>query len=898
VVAETAFVRNAPLPGWAQPLALPPPQARDMQPPVLVRLADTQLWAGDTPAYLVNRAEQVNDAAALGQIGQVALHFNPHYQRLLLHRVAIVRDGQVMEHTSDVPVRFLQREAGLEQGVVSGVTTASMVLPDVRRGDTLHLVYTVEGENPIFAGRYAGWAGWDQSHPVVLRHVSLTTPLQRPIRWQWLGDRPGERPQPVESVHGTHRRLSFEGRQLPGVPFEPCLPRDAHPLRWLQFSEFASWAEVAAWARKLFPADAALPQALGPVMQRLRTQPTREEQVSQALQWVQAEIRYYSVSLGESSHKPHSPAEVVAQRYGDCKDKSFLLARMLQTLGIDAHPALVAAQTRQAPLKLLPSPEAFDHVIVQVRLNGRDFYLDPTRLGQSGPLEHMGQGMEDAAVLVVAPGVTHLARVHSPNRAQLFANELHERYAVPEFGAPALLESEQHWFGLGAESLRAMLSRMDADQLAHWALGRYDRRHPGITLDGTPRVVHDAQLNRLSVIARYQVPRPAHECGGEWSLRFFATNLQGAFVIPETLTRQLPLAMPSFPGRMQYVVEVQWPESVSQVAPAHTERLDTAHFSLQVTRSLRGPMARETVMLQPLVAAVPAAELPQLMEDMRRIDELVQGRFTVQAADAGHRADTVAASLQQRLASQLRAQAQRSGRAIERGHLHGDDLAQAHCLRAEALSELGDGDAALHDAQAAVRLAPALARAWACRGKAHWALGRFDEADADFSRALQLDGEPCASYLHRGQARFYQGRFERAADDFGRAASQAAEQAQRLHALVWQGWALKRLGRHLPASLQAAATEGAHAAWPRPALALLAGTLSAEQLLAEAASAQGDARTLALVEAWFTLGQHHLAHGQSHQARDAFEKTREAGVMRYAEHAAAGFELQRLGAPR
>jgi hypothetical protein len=34
------------------------------------------------------------------------------------------------------------------------------------------------------------------------------------------------------------------------------------------------------------------------------------------------------------------------------------------------------------------------------------------------------------------------------------------------------------------------------------------------------------------------------------------------------------------------------------------------------------------------------------------------------------------------------------------------------------------------------------------------------------------------------------------------------------------------------------------------------------------------------------------------QARDAFEKTREAGITRYAEHAAAGFELQRLRSAR
>ncbi len=895
VVAESAFLRGAPLPHWAHPLPLPAEPAGP-HPAVLVRLADTQLWAGSTPAYLVNRAERVDDPGALSQIGQVALHYNPKYQRLLLHRVAIVRGAEVLDHTADAPVRFLQREAGLEQGVVSGVVTASMVLPDVRVGDTLHLTYTIEGENPIFAGHYAGWSGWDQGNPVALRHVSLTAPVDRRIRWQWLGDRPGPRPEPRQSVRDGLRRLSFEGRNLPGVPFEPYLPRDAHPLAWIQFTEFGSWAEVARWATSLFPMDAPLPPELEPVMRQLRALPTPEEQVSQALQWVQREIRYYSVSLGESSHRPHSPAEVVAQRYGDCKDKSLLLARMLQVLGIEAHPTLVAAQTRQGPLKLLPSPEAFDHVIVQVRLNGRDHYLDATRLGQSGPLEHMGQGLEDAAVLVVAPGTTHLARVQSPNRAQLFANELHERYAVPRFGAPAELVSEQHWYGLGAESLRAMLARMDAGQLSQWALGRYDRRHPGITLLEPPQVRHDAGLNRLSVIARYQVPKPVGEGDGDWVLRFFPSNLQGAFVIPESLSRTLPLAVPSFPGRMQYLVEVQWPDSVSIVAEPETERLDTPHFSLQVTRSFRGPVARESVLLQPTVAAVPAAELPMLVDDMRRIDERVQGRFTVARDDLRDAAPASVASLEQRLAQQLRAQAERSARAIARGHLQGEDLALAQCLRAEALAELGEGDEALQAAESAVQEAPSLARAWSCRGRARWARAEFKPAAEDFGRALQLDGDPYRNYLGRGQARFYDGHFEQAAKDFGSAVTQAADEPQRLQAMVWQGWALRRGGRALPEALRQAAAQDQ--AWPRPALGLLAGTLSADDLLAAAGRAEGDARALALVEAWFALGQHHLAQGEDEQARAAFRSARETGVTRYAEHAAAGFELQRLSALR
>ena len=899
MVSDTAFVRGGPLPHWARPEPLPsevPAQAG--RPPVVMRLADTQLWAGGTPSYMVNRAEQVNDAGALSQIGQVSVQFNPKFQRLSLHRVSIVRDANVIDHTGSAEVRFLQRESGLEQGVVSGMVTATMVLPDVRVGDTLHLIHTVEGENPVFAGRYAGWAGWDQGHPVTLRHVTLAAPQHMRIHWRWIGDRPGPLPSPTEWVDQGIRRLHFEGAALAAVPFEPYLPRDAYPLRWLQFSEFDSWADVAQWARKLFPADAPLPPVLDPLMQRLRTLPTREEQVAQALQWVQAEIRYHSILLGESSHKPHSPAEVVAQRFGDCKDKSFLLARMLQALGIEAHPALVSAQTRQGPLKLLPSPEAFDHVIVQVRLNGRDHYLDPTRLGQSGPLEHMGQGLEDAMVLVVAPGTTHLAHVQSPNRAQLFANELRERYTLSRFGEPAVLDSEQNWHGLGAESLRGMLSRMDAQQLAQWALGRYDRRHPGLQLDGAPRVVNDAKLNRLSVLARYRVPRPASESDEGWVLRFFPSNLQGAFAIPESLSRTLPLAVPSYPGRMHYMVEVQWPDSVSIVDEPGTERLDTPHFNLQVTRSFRGNLARETVLLQPSVPSVPAAELPQLVEDMHRIDRLVQGHFAVQRqlVHEGTAAPS-ALGLQQRLAGQLRAQAERSGRAIARGHLQGEDLADAYCLRAEALAEMGDSEASLDDAQSAVMLAPAMARAWSCRGKVMWSLGRFSQAAADFGRALQLDGDAYAAYLQRGQARFYEGRFEPAADDFGRAVGLAADEPQRGHALMWQGWVLKRLGRSLPAMLQSAA-EQPQAAWPHPTLALLAGTLSAEQLLAEARKADGDARELALVEAWFALGQHHLVNGRAQQARDAFEKTREAGVTRYAEHAAAGFELQRLKSSR
>jgi len=90
--------------------------------------------------------------------------------------------------------------------------------------------------------------------------------------------------------------------------------------------------------------------------------------------------------------------------------------------------------------------------------------------------------------------------------------------------------------------------------------------------------------------------------------------------------------------------------------------------------------------------------------------------------------------------------------------------------------------------------------------------------------------------------------------------------------------------------------EALHHAAPHPALALLAGLLSVDDVLAELQLSRGDLRDFGLVEGWFYIGQHHLARARPVQAREAFEKVLEKGVTMVVEHIAAGFELQRLGA--
>ena len=224
-------------------------------------------------------------------------------------------------------------------------------------------------------------------------------------------------------------------------------------------------------------------------------------------------------------------------------------------------------------------------------------------------------------------------------------------------------------------------------------------------------------------------------------------------------------------------------------------------------------------------------------------------------------------------------------------------LFRSLCARAEALSELGRLPEGVQDAQAAVRAAPALARAWQCRGNLDWANRDFAQADADFGKALTLGQNPYEAYVRRGQARFYEGRLEQAADDFAKAAADRILAGDKPHALLWQAWTLQRLGRPLPAELQAVAAKGVTVppgAWPLPALAMFTGQLAPEQVLLQVEARQGDDRELALAEAWFYVGQYHLLRGAADKAREAFEKARAQGITIYVEHVAAGFELQRL----
>ena len=84
------------------------------------------------------------------------------------------------------------------------------------------------------------------------------------------------------------------------------------------------------------------------------------------MDYLDREVRYTGIEFGEAAIVPHDPAETLAKKYGDCKDKATLLVAMLRAAGIPANVALLSVESRIDVPADLPGMGMFDHAIVYV----------------------------------------------------------------------------------------------------------------------------------------------------------------------------------------------------------------------------------------------------------------------------------------------------------------------------------------------------------------------------------------------------------------------------------------------------------------------------------------------------------------------------------------------------
>lgn len=94
--------------------------------------------------------------------------------------------------------------------------------------------------------------------------------------------------------------------------------------------------------------------------------------------WVQKNIKYVAFEEGKGGFVPRPAGKIVANRYGDCKDKANLLVTMMTRAGIPCYYTWIGSRNKPYTYSEMPSPHSDDHMIAAIRYKGKWTFMDAT----------------------------------------------------------------------------------------------------------------------------------------------------------------------------------------------------------------------------------------------------------------------------------------------------------------------------------------------------------------------------------------------------------------------------------------------------------------------------------------------------------------------------------------
>lgn len=507
----------------------------------------------DQQVVYIDRVYEPVSPELVQEAAKFNVSFNPLYQTLTLHRVEVRRDGQWSNRLDAAKVSLARRESDFEQNMSDGMVTALLVLDDVRVHDLVRLTYSVKGSNPILAGDLADdfVLGWGD--PILARHGLVVFPPATPlvVRAHGTDVRPSEKKLP------DRIEWSFSAEGIGAIRNLGLYPNWFSPYPHLEVAPKRSWGDVVQWALPLYPPDVTLPADLEARLKQWQALGDPYQQAGAALRAVQEDVRYFGVEMGDNSHQPHAPSETWGRRYGDCKDKAYLLTVLLRRLGLQAEPALVSTSDGRAIADGLPAASVFNHVIVRWRLGAETFWLDATLTQQRGDLRQIDL-YDYGMALPILPGSQALVEVKAPSAIK---NELSvvERF-VPRADGKADLYVQTNYRGDRAESVRRRLRRERFDQMTRGFADYYRKRYGDLSVASAPTSKEDEVANTVALTEHYLLDDPwGKSSGNSRLLPTYAQAMAADLRLPDSMSRVEPMAL-SGPVDVRHEIRIDLPE--------------------------------------------------------------------------------------------------------------------------------------------------------------------------------------------------------------------------------------------------------------------------------------------------------------------------------------------------
>jgi hypothetical protein len=514
----------------------------------------------------------------------VEIDFYPSFESLDLHFVRVWRGGRSIDRIVRENITELRRETGLETGMMDGAVTLHLIIDDIRPGDIVEYAFTVKGTNPIFKGSFFDmqWLAW--TAPIQKLSIRLTTPWDFYLRYRTLLI---DIPVRESLANNDMKEFKILREMIPTVIPEEDIPVWYTPVPSVQFSSDETWSDVVEWGRPLYKIPPKKSRLLEQEIDRIAAiSQDPAERADAALTFVQDEVRYLGIEIGESTHLPSDPSKVMERRFGDCKDKALLLVTILSCLGIEAYPALVNLDLLEYVDQMLPSAAAFNHVIVAIKLKEKLFFVDPTQRSSPGSLLTLIPP-DYGKVLILKEGENALSTL--PRRTVSapikLINERFDLSGGPR--KPVDLIVTSIYLDEEADILRALIEQQSLRDLEDAFKKAFQTDYP--KLESASPISIDAALdkNQITVTEKYRIR-------DFWSARdlktfegrIFPRELHDLIATPQDRDRKMPLAV-DYPIFIEQTTDVVLPSNVlvQQTAIEKSDDAFSYHYNVRRQKS-------------------------------------------------------------------------------------------------------------------------------------------------------------------------------------------------------------------------------------------------------------------------------------------------------------------------
>ncbi|WP_285008231.1 DUF3857 domain-containing protein [Pedobacter faecalis] len=476
------------------------PASKDISDGYFLSFVENQNHAELHEEYSRVIREIVSDAGV--QYGsQISVEYDPSFQKLIFHKVILWRGGKAFDKLNKANFKVLQTEKELSRFIYSGTYDAFFLIEDVRKGDRIEFAYTLKGTNPIYGKKYANTLYFEGGSSIGHLYTNIIFSNKRAIKLKDFGNKtPGRVSQKAgmriyeweSTLTKTHRTVDYE-------------PSWYNPISRTAVSEYKNWSEVVEWGLNVSHYPESNSILLKTKVKDLSdlAGDDKKKYITLATRFVQDEIRYMGIETGIYSHKPNPPEKILTQRYGDCKDKSLLLVELLKAKGIDASLVYANTYTTVKTNESLPSPFAFNHVIVVVNLDNYYTWIDPTMSYQRG-------GFDDfypppyGYVLVLKKGNNKLDLIERKTLGKLTSN-LRFNLADTTTNATTNLVVTSIYTSNYADTFREQLAESGLDGMEKNFFEYFENMYPDISVAESLKVEDHEESNTIEVTESYEI---------------------------------------------------------------------------------------------------------------------------------------------------------------------------------------------------------------------------------------------------------------------------------------------------------------------------------------------------------------------------------------------------------